>query len=283
MTASGQALVVERAGGVATVTLNRPGARNALSAALVLGLRDALAELDADEEVGAVVLTGSDPAFCAGLDLKELGSTGANLDLGRNPDGVPPGYPWAPLSTPLIGAVNGVAITGGLELALHCDLLIASDRAAFADTHARVGLVPGWGASVLLPAAVGARVARQMSLTGDFLSPRTRCGPGSSVRSFRTRSCCRACMSSPARSPATIPPPLACCSRRRTRSPRGCTARGSRSRPQLAGPGWSAASTRRRLSSAARRSWREGAARGLAGDVHALRAVRQRRPRRRRP
>jgi len=120
--------------------------------------------------VGDVVLTGSDPAFCAGLDLKELGSTGANLDLGRSPEGVPPGYPWAPLSTPLIGAANGVAITVGLELALHCDLLIASDRAAFADTHARVGLVPGWGASVLLPVAVGTRVARQMSLTGDFLS-----------------------------------------------------------------------------------------------------------------
>ena len=119
--------------------------------------------------MGAVVLTGSDPAFCAGLDLKELGSTGGNLGLGRSPGGVPAGHPWAPLSKPVLGAVNGVAVTGGLELALHCDLLLASERAAFADTHARVGVMPGWGASVLLPAAVGTRVARQMSLTGDFL------------------------------------------------------------------------------------------------------------------
>lgn len=124
MTTAGDALLVERANGIATVTLNRPAQRNALSSALVLGLREALAQLDADDEVGAVVLTGSDPAFCAGLDLKELGSTGANLGLGRSPDGVPPGHRWAPL----VGAVNGIAVTGGLELALHCDLLIASER-----------------------------------------------------------------------------------------------------------------------------------------------------------
>ena len=162
-------LLVHREGAVATVVLHRPAARNALSSELVQALRAALAELDADDGVAVVVLTGSDPAFCAGLDLKELGSTGGNLGLGRSPDGVPPGHPWAPLSTPLVGAVNGVAVTGGLELALHCDLLIASERAAFADTHARVGVMPGWGATVLLPAAVGTRLARQMSLTGALL------------------------------------------------------------------------------------------------------------------
>ncbi|HEU0102810.1 MAG TPA: enoyl-CoA hydratase [Mycobacteriales bacterium] len=171
-TGTGDVLLVERSEGVATVTLNRPAARNALSSALLLALREALAALDADDEVGAVVLTGSDPAFCAGLDLKELGSTGGNLRLGGEPDGLPPGHPWAPMSTPLIGAVNGVAVTGGLELALHCDLLLASERAAFADTHARVGVMPGWGASVLLPAAIGTRLARQLSLTGDYLPAR---------------------------------------------------------------------------------------------------------------
>lgn len=169
MTTGEESLLVERDAGVATVTLNRPRARNALTSALVTGLRKALAALDADDTVDVVVLTGSDPAFCAGLDLKELGSTGANLGLGRSPDGVPPGHPWSPLAKPVIGAVNGVAVTGGLELALHCDVLIASERAAFADTHARVGVMPGWGASVLLPAAVGTRLARQLSLTGDFL------------------------------------------------------------------------------------------------------------------
>lgn len=162
-------LRVERTGAVAVVTLDRPERRNALSSELVLALRAALAELDADDGVGAVVLTGSDPAFCAGLDLAELGSTGGNLRLGRSPEGVPPGHPWAPLSTPLVGAVNGRAVTGGLELALHCDVLIASERAGFADTHARVGVMPGWGASVLLPAAVGTSLARLLSLTGDVL------------------------------------------------------------------------------------------------------------------
>jgi enoyl-CoA hydratase len=162
-------LLVQRAGGVATLTLNRPAARNALSSSLIEALRHTLAALDADDDVDVVVLTGTDPAFCAGLDLKELGSTGGNLDL-LTPEGGGAGTPWKPISKPLIGAVNGVAVTGGLELALHCDILIASDRARFADTHARVGVMPAWGLTVHLPRAVGTRLARQMSLTGDFLT-----------------------------------------------------------------------------------------------------------------
>jgi enoyl-CoA hydratase len=153
---------------VATVTLNRPRARNALSSELINELRRSLRVLDQDPDVDVVVLTGADPAFCAGLDLKELGSTGGNLEL-LPPEGGLAGTPFAPLSKPLIGAVNGVAVTGGLEVALHCDILIASERARFADTHARVGVMPAWGLTVLLPQAVGARVARQMSLTGDYL------------------------------------------------------------------------------------------------------------------
>lgn len=163
-------LLRERSARVATLTLNRPRVRNALSSALIHALRAAMCELEQDDEVDVVVLTGSDPAFCAGLDLKELGAGGANLELGSSPDGIAPAAPWPPIAKPVIGAVNGVAITGGLELALHCDILVASERGAFADTHARVGIMPGWGMSVLLPRAVGTRVARQMSLTGDFLS-----------------------------------------------------------------------------------------------------------------
>ena len=163
-------LVVERAGGVATVRLNRPAVRNALSSTLIIALQRAMAELDQDDEVDVVVLTGADPAFCAGLDLKELGEGGAALALGSSPDGSTPAAPWSAIGKPVIGAVNGVAVTGGLELALHCDILVASDRAAFADTHALVGVMPGWGLSVLLPRAVGTRLARQMSLTGSFLS-----------------------------------------------------------------------------------------------------------------
>jgi enoyl-CoA hydratase len=162
-------LLVDRADRVATVTLNRPEARNALSAELIGALRTAMRELEADEGVDVVILTGANPAFCAGLDLKQLGSSGANLSAG-SADGVTPSwFPWPPLSKPVIGAINGFAVTGGLELALNCDFLIASERARFADTHARVGVLPGWGLSVLLPLTVGRGLARRMSLTGDYL------------------------------------------------------------------------------------------------------------------
>ena len=120
-----------------------------------------------------LILTGTDPAFCAGLDLKELGSSGGNLgggsgaDGGRNGDGIRGPFPR--VSKPLIGAVNGVAITGGFELALNCDFLVASEHAKFGDTHTRVGVMPGWGLTVLLPQAIGVRRAREMSFTGNFM------------------------------------------------------------------------------------------------------------------
>lgn len=165
-------VIVERSESTAVVTLNRPDQRNALSSELIRAVPPILAELDADDDVTAVVLTGADPAFCAGLDLKELGSTGGNLGVG-GADGSARRGPFGELSTPLIGAVNGVAVTGGLEYALACDFLIASDRAGFADTHARVGVMPGWGLTVLLPQAVGVRRARQMSVTGNYVDAAT--------------------------------------------------------------------------------------------------------------
>jgi enoyl-CoA hydratase len=168
--ATAPVVLVECADRVATVTLNRPAARNAISAELLRELRAAMATLEADDGVDVVVLTGADPAFCAGLDLKQLGSSGENVSIGTGDDGVPSWFPWAPLSKPLIGAINGFAVTGGLELALNCDILIASERARFADTHARVGVLPGWGLSVLLPLMVGRGLARRMSMTGDYLS-----------------------------------------------------------------------------------------------------------------
>lgn len=160
-------VLCEIRGVVAVVTLNRPERRNALSAALLTGLRASLAELGADAAVRAIVLTGADPAFCAGLDLTELGQPGGPLSSAVSGPALPV------LSKPLIGAVNGAAITGGLELALACDFLIASERASFADTHARIGIMPGWGLTVQLPAAVGLRRARQMSATGNFVGART--------------------------------------------------------------------------------------------------------------
>jgi enoyl-CoA hydratase len=165
-------LLLERDAGVAVVTLNRPDSRNALNSELLRSLYDAFTDLEADDSIGAVVITGADPAFCAGLDLKELGASGANLRgsaSGERSGRERAGTPWPALTKPLIGAVNGVAVTGGFELALNCDFLIASERARFGDTHARVGLLPGWGLSVLLPQAVGVRRAKEMSLTGNFM------------------------------------------------------------------------------------------------------------------
>ncbi|MEE2034011.1 enoyl-CoA hydratase [Rhodococcus chondri] len=163
-----QILLTEQRGPVRMLTFNRPRQRNALSSALIDALRSELAAADDDEQTAAVILTGTDPAFCAGVDLRELGADGGNVGLIAD-DTVPVGHPWKPLSKPLIGAINGAAITGGLEIALACDFLIASDRARFADTHARVGVLPGWGLTYRLPAAVGAGFARRMSLSGDFV------------------------------------------------------------------------------------------------------------------
>jgi enoyl-CoA hydratase len=157
----------EMAGPVATVTLNRPERRNAISGGLLTGLRTTMAELDASPDVAVIVLTGADPAFCAGLDLTELGQADSPLAMAATGPVLPK------LTKPLIGAVNGAAITGGLELALACDFLIASELARFADTHARMGILPGWGLTVELPAAVGLRRARQMSATGNFVDAAT--------------------------------------------------------------------------------------------------------------
>lgn len=168
------AILVDVVDGVATVTMNRPEARNALNAELRLGIPAILGELDARDDVRAMLLTGADPAFCAGLDLKELAHTG----MGSDRPAIPPAadgtrLPFAHLTKPLIGAVNGATVTGGLEFALGCDFLIASERAAFADTHARVNVMPGWGLSVFLPQAIGIRRARQMSFTGNYVDAAT--------------------------------------------------------------------------------------------------------------
>lgn len=158
---------------IATITLNRPGARNALSSELLRLLNETMKAADANDDVDVIILTGADPAFTAGLDLKELGDPSSNLLGGTGADGTPNSDgvrgPFPKLSKPLIGAINGVAVTGGFELALNCDFLVASENAKFGDTHARVGVMPGWGLSVLLPQAIGIRRAREMSFTGNFI------------------------------------------------------------------------------------------------------------------
>ena len=158
---SDDVLLIDTTDRIRTLTLNRPQSRNALSSALRRQFFAALRDAEADDAVDVIILTGADPVFCAGLDLKELGDTTELPDISPK---------WPPMSKPVIGAINGAAVTGGLELALYCDILIASEQARFADTHARVGLLPTWGLSVRLPQKVGVGMARRMSLTGDYLS-----------------------------------------------------------------------------------------------------------------
>ncbi len=168
-------VLLDVADGVATVTLNRPGAMNALSTALRARLYAVMKQVDADNDVRAVVLTGAgERAFTAGLDLKELGSQAGALGS-ANARGADenPVKAIELCRKPVIGAINGVAITGGFEVALACDILIASENARFADTHARVGVMPGWGLSQKLSRLIGISRAKELSLSGNFIDAAT--------------------------------------------------------------------------------------------------------------
>ncbi|MGB0618050.1 MAG: enoyl-CoA hydratase [Myxococcota bacterium] len=165
----GSTVLYEVGDGIATITMNRPEARNALSRALQRDLSAAFARADADDEVRVVILTGAGVAFTAGVDLKEFGETGGQND-GERAD------IWAAMSAcskPIVGAINGPAITGGFEVALACDVLIAGRSARFADTHGRVGVLPGAGLSQRLSRAIGIYRAKYLSLTGNFLDGET--------------------------------------------------------------------------------------------------------------
>jgi enoyl-CoA hydratase len=160
-------VVVADHGPVRVLTLNRPGARNALSRELNKATYTALTEADGDVSVRAVVLTGVDPAFCAGVDLKEAQRDGTEYFAEFQSQGCIEAT--SKMRTPIVGAINGAVFTGGLEMALGCDFLIASERAVFADTHARVGILPGGGMTARLPALVGLGMARRLSMTGEVV------------------------------------------------------------------------------------------------------------------
>ena len=166
-------VLVDVADAVATVTLNRPEARNAISAELHRELDETITGLDAREDVRCMVLTGADPAFCAGMDLKALANEDRVVQQERQRAPSQRTAMMPPHETPVIGAINGPTVTGGLELALCCDFLIASERARFADTHVRVGVMPGGGMTIRLPQLVGIDRARRMSLTGDYVDAET--------------------------------------------------------------------------------------------------------------
>jgi len=173
-------VLVEKDQGVTTVTLNRPEALNALSRALRNDIAETFVLLADDTETEVIILTGAGRAFTVGLDLKELGG-----EVAPSADGASAAINDRDLSAaigevgkPVIGAINGFAITGGFELALMCDFLLASPDARFADTHARVGVVPGWGLSQRLPRLIGINRAKELSLTGNYLDAQTACDWG---------------------------------------------------------------------------------------------------------
>ena len=152
---------------VAVVTLNRPEKRNSINQALLTGLYDAIEKIGASDTIRAAVITGNGKSFCSGIDLSALATDNLFDPRGDKKSLIDV---FSACTTPLIGAVNGHAITGGFEIALNCDFLVASENASFADTHAKVGIHPGWGMTQLLQQAVGQRRARQMSFTCEFIT-----------------------------------------------------------------------------------------------------------------
>ncbi|HXY74430.1 MAG TPA: enoyl-CoA hydratase/isomerase family protein [Dehalococcoidales bacterium] len=159
-------IIVEKAEGIAKLTLNRPQAMNALTEKMMQEIVDALKECDRDDEVRVIIVTGAGKAFTAGKDVKEVASR-------------PPGeyHPAPPvedtieaIDKPVIAAVNGYCGTGGFELALACDIIIASEAAIFADSHAKLGLVHAGGGSQRLPRLVGMKKAKEIILTSIPIS-----------------------------------------------------------------------------------------------------------------
>jgi enoyl-CoA hydratase len=167
---SQELVIVEKQDSVACVTLNRPEALNALSVALRGAIAETFQALASNPQIQVIILTGAGRAFTVGLDLKELGG---EVEASTSTSARNMMQAIAATPQPVIGAVNGYAITGGFELALMCDFLIASSEAKFADTHARVGVVPGWGLSQKLPRMIGINRAKELSLTGNYLDADT--------------------------------------------------------------------------------------------------------------
>ena len=163
-----ETIIVERDGAVALLRLNRPQALNALNAQLKRELTAALAALDADETIAAIVITGNDKAFAAGADIKEMQDLGyTDAAMGGHFDG------WddvAKCTKPVIAAVAGFALGGGCEVAMMCDFIIAADTARFGQPEIKLGTLPGLGGTQRLTRAIGKAKAMEMCLTGRMMN-----------------------------------------------------------------------------------------------------------------
>ncbi len=155
---------------IATITLDRPKVLNALSPAVIAEVGQALSELDADDAVRAVVITGGPKVFAAGADIGDMAERSAAEQLNRDQTGA-----WSPISgfkKPLIAAVNGYCLGGGCELALMCDVIIAGDSARFGQPEINLGIIPGAGGTQRWPRTAGKFAAMEVMLTGGMISAR---------------------------------------------------------------------------------------------------------------
>jgi enoyl-CoA hydratase len=165
-----QLIKIETADFITTITLDRAEKRNALNREMRVFMKQEIARLNQSDATKVIILTGTDPAFSAGVDFSELDDPTTDFsEIG------PLSGPFFTSNIPVIGAINGAAYTGGLELALTCNLLIASEKAVFADTHAKMGMMPGWGLSVHLPIAIGPNRARQMMSSCEPIAANQAC------------------------------------------------------------------------------------------------------------
>ncbi len=167
-----ETLILEKTEGIATITLNRPNALNALSSKLLTELETAAKDCQADKNVKVLVITGAGRAFSAGADLKELSGADPDKTISvikvfhrcfnfiEN------------LEKPVIAAINGLALAGGLELVMACDLAVLAEDVKIGDQHANFGLVPGGGGTQRLPRLIGIRRAKELMLTGVWLTPK---------------------------------------------------------------------------------------------------------------
>jgi len=162
----GQPILVEDSQGVRTVTLNRPAARNAMTRAMRADFARIMAEASQDPLIGAVILTGAGGCFSAGVDLKDRPAGAAPV----KPD---PASALRALGKPVIAAIDGPCLTGALEMALSCTIVLATPAARFADTHCKVGFFPRWGGGALLTRTIGVHRAAQLMLTGEQIDAQT--------------------------------------------------------------------------------------------------------------
>lgn len=162
-----ETILVERRGGVGLITLNRPKALNALSDRLIAEIDAALTELDRDDAVGAVVITGSDKAFAAGADIKEM--LARDFAAACKTDFIAAWQNIAAHKKPVIAAVAGYALGGGCELAMMCDIILAADNARFGQPEISLGTIPGAGGTQRLARAIGKSKAMELVLTGRLM------------------------------------------------------------------------------------------------------------------